>query len=88
MRQEREVTILGPNARVRWIGANPDGWAGPGIARIVAFDPRRAHFPGGTKGTKDEPKRGPAYEIKLEHNGLRQWVSVIEVEPVDEEQAA
>jgi len=81
----REIRIYPRHTRVRWLGANPEGWAGPGIGKLVDFEKARPYFPLGTPGTKDEPPKGPAYEIKLEHNRLRQWVGITEVELAPEE---
>jgi hypothetical protein len=75
------VNMFNPNDRVRWMSANPDGWAGPGVGRVIAFDDSRRGF-----GNKGRP--GPAFCIKLDHNQLEEWVYPHELEKLEEEAAA
>lgn len=72
-------------SRVKWLAGNPEGWAGPGIGRIISYDPNRVWFEG-NKVPPGSPSRGPAVEIELEHNHLRQWVSPIELEEIPEKE--
>lgn len=71
--------------RVRWnhsrLGTHDQGWAGPGIARVLQIDPSRAGF--GERGRKGVPP-GPAVLIELEHNGVKQWLRASEVEPLED----
>lgn len=61
--------------KVRWTRCG-DGWGAPGIGRVVQVDTNRMHF-GPKMGTP-----GPALLLRLDHNGLTQWVSPNEIESV------
>lgn len=59
---------------VRWINANPDSWAGPGIGKVIDTQDKRAFF-----GPKKR-NLGPAALVKLDHNGLTVWCGPDELE--------
>lgn len=70
--------------RVRWlhsrIGSDDPGWAGPGIGIITDFESARRGF-GPDFGTGSP---GPAFQIKLDHNGLSEWVGPDQIEALPE----
>lgn len=70
-------------AKVRWLGANRGGWAGPGVGQILAFEPERLLFPDGKPATRKTNATGPAYLVKLDHNGMTVWCAAREVEAVN-----
>lgn len=63
--------------RVRWTKANPDGWAGEGIGKIMGFDSKRPGF-----GTQPPSFQGPAFLICLDGDKRHTvWVEPDEIVP-------
>jgi len=75
--------------RVVWTKANPDGWAGNGKGKLVAFEPDRRYFEGGHRGDATTPPNGPALCIQIDRGDpenprtYRVWASPDDIIPDD-----
>ena len=72
-------------AHVKWTNCNHEGWAGPGIGRVIAFESNRLGF--GEARSRRQAPHGPACHVKLDHNGLSVWVEPDELDEVAAEAA-
>ncbi len=73
-------------SRVVWnhsrLGSDDEGWSGPGFARIVQYELDRPGF--GAQSKSNPQARGMGVLIQLEHNEIRQWVRLFELEEAEE----
>jgi hypothetical protein len=56
--------------RVIWKGANPDGWAGNGRARILDYNEDAPYFSGGKRRPPNERPTGPAILILIDQGNV------------------
>lgn len=67
-----EKTVQWMHSRV---GSAQQGWAGPGLARVINVQEQRPFF--GPPLASGNP--GPAVEIQLLHNDMKAWVDPAEL---------
>ena len=66
------LTGVPESGRVCWKPKRKADWAGDGRATVIAFEQNRPFF--GADSRADKPTPGPAFNIRLDHKGLEQWV--------------